>query len=76
MIMKDPINKKNGFRRKKKCVRYPEGENYPPTSDQNSLLGTGSPLALAHGMLQNSPLSPQFGQVNQGLVPLTRLKTN
>jgi len=49
-------------RRKKKCVRYPEGENYPPTSDQNSLLGTGSPLALAHGMLQNSPLSPQFGQ--------------
>ena len=58
-------------------MRYPEGENYPPTSDQNSLLGTGSPLALAHGMLQNSPLSPQFGQVNRGshTVPLkNRLK--
>lgn len=50
-------------RRKKKCVRYPEGENFPPSNDPNaSLLGAGSPLALAHGMLQNSPLSPQFGQ--------------
>ena len=53
------------FRRKKKCVRYPEGENFNQNqNDQNaSLLGAGSPLALAHGMLQNSPLSPQFGQV-------------
>lgn len=50
-------------RRKKKCVRYPEGgDNFSP--HENSLLGN-SPLALAHGMLQ-SPLSPQFNQGSPG----------
>lgn len=47
-------------RRKKKCVRYPEGGDYQ--GNENSLLGQNSPLALAHGMLQGSPLSPQFNQ--------------
>lgn len=67
------------LRRKKKCVRYPEGDQYgnPVQTDHPSgvggvggagangggLFGTGSPLHGLHGMLQNSPLSPQLGQV-------------
>ena len=66
--VKGALNISIYFRRKKKCVRYPEGENFPPNDQNASLLGAGSPLALAHGMLQNSPLSPQFGQVSHVLV--------
>ena len=51
------------IRRKKKCVRYPEGSEMPGMGGNENLLGAHSPLALAHGMLQGSPLSPQFNQV-------------
>jgi len=61
-------------RRKKKCVRYPEGDQYgnPVQADPScvggavngGLFATGSPLHGLHGMLQNSPLSPQLGQAS------------
>lgn len=52
-------------RRKKKCVRYPEGDDFPQHNgiQGNSLL-SNSPLAL--GMLQGSPLSPHFNQGSPG----------
>ncbi|CAG5087753.1 Oidioi.mRNA.OKI2018_I69.PAR.g11626.t1.cds [Oikopleura dioica] len=51
-------------RRKKKCVRYPEGDDYSQQAQNGNPLLSNSPLAL--GMLQGSPLSPHFNQGSPG----------